>query len=183
MPRIARALFIAPLLALSACAATSTAAPAHSATADMHRGQAVAEEVPATARMVCSDDIKRKVQQALQLDAPPPTRDSWSAGVYTCRYLLPMGEMTLSDRIFRDAGAARAHLAAEQARNRSAQPLAGLGQQAYGSDGEAVVLKDDQILTVDTTDLPPVFGGNDQRRTDLAFEIASDVLGCWTGDE
>jgi hypothetical protein len=28
-----------------------------------------------------------------------------------------------------------------------------------------------------------VFGPQQQRRTDLAYEIASDVLGCWTGDE
>jgi hypothetical protein len=28
-----------------------------------------------------------------------------------------------------------------------------------------------------------VFGPQRQRRTDLAFEIASDVLGCWTGDD
>jgi hypothetical protein len=27
-----------------------------------------------------------------------------------------------------------------------------------------------------------VFGVDRQKRTDLANEIASDVLGCWTGD-
>ena len=48
--------------------------------------------------------------------------------------------------------------------------------------GIAVVLKDDMTLRVDTTGLPAVFGPQQQRRTDLAYEIASDVLGCWTGD-
>jgi hypothetical protein len=30
--------------------------------------------------------------------------------------------------------------------------------------------------------LPQEFGANGQRRTDLAYEVASDVMGCWTGD-
>ena len=38
-------------------------------------------------------------------------------------------------------------------------------------------------LRVDATGLPAVFGTQKQKRTDLAYEIASDVLGCWTGDE
>jgi hypothetical protein len=112
------------------------------------------------------------------------TRDTWADGTYVCRYTLPMGEMTLSDQVFPDAATARGRMATRQADDGSARTLPGLGQQAYGSDrGIAVVLKDDQILTVDTTDLPERFGVNDQRRTDLAYEVASDVLGCWTGDE
>ena len=43
-----------------------------------------------------------------------------------------------------------------------------------------MVIKDNQTLKVDTTGLPPVFGPEGQKRTDLAYEIASDVLGCWT---
>jgi len=30
--------------------------------------------------------------------------------------------------------------------------------------------------------LSAVFGSQQQRRTDFAYEVASDVLGCWTGD-
>lgn len=175
MPRAARALLVAPLLALAACAAPSPSS---------HGDQAASGPVPATARMICNDDIKGKVAQALRLGAPPTTHDRWADDVYTCDYSLPMGEMSLSDQVFPDAGAARAHLAATQSQDATAQPLAGLGQQAYGSSrGLAVVLKDDQILTVDATALPDRFGATDQRRGDLAYEVASDVLGCWTGDE
>ena len=38
-------------------------------------------------------------------------------------------------------------------------------------------------LTVDTTRCPPSSGASSQKRTDLAYEIASDVLGCWTGND
>jgi hypothetical protein len=57
-----------------------------------------------------------------------------------------------------------------------------LGERAYGTeDGRVLVLKDTQILVVDTTRLPQEFGANGPRRTDLAYEVASDVMGCWTG--
>jgi hypothetical protein len=153
MPRAARALLVAPLLALAACAASNTAASAPATTAHSHGDQAASGQVPATARMICRDEIKGKVEQALSLDAPPATHDSWVAGVYTRHYALPMGEMSLSDRVFPDAAAARAHLASTRSQDGTAQPLAGLGHDA-----------------------------THQRPSDLAYE-AADVLGCWTGDE
>lgn len=175
MPRAARALLVAPVVVLAACGATSTATSAATSTA---------ASPPATARMICSADIKGKVTQALRLDSPPPTHDRWAEGTYTCDYSLPMGTMRLSDQVFPDAGAARAHLASAQSHEATAHALAGLGQRAYGSDrGLAVVVKDDQVLTVDTSGLPERFGATGQRRSDLAYEVASDVLGCWTGDE
>jgi hypothetical protein len=153
MPRAARALLVAPLLALAACAASNTAASAPATTAHSHGDQAASGQVPATARMICRDEIKGKVEQALSLDATPATHDSWVAGVYTRHYALPMGEMSLSDRVFPDAAAARAHLASTRSQDGTAQPLAGLGHDA-----------------------------THQRPSDLAYE-AADVLGCWTGDE
>jgi hypothetical protein len=188
MIRTVRALLIAPLLVLAGCAIHSPVSSASPAAMHMSGGSmssAVTHKaLPATARMICSDDIKAKVKQALRLQTTPVTHDIWADDTYICRYALPMGEMTLSDQVFPDAAAARARMAAQQARDGSARPLSGLGQQAYGSDrGLAAVLKDDQILTVDTTGLPERFGPNDQQRTDLAYEVASDVLGCWTGDE
>jgi hypothetical protein len=174
---------VVPLFVLAACAAPVPESPQPAAAHDMSSPH-TPEALPASARMICSDDIKTKVQQALHLAAAPATHDGWADGVYTCHYALPMGGMTLSDRVFPDARAAADHLATQQAGDGRTQPLAGLGQQAYGSArGIAVVLKDNQVLTVDTTALPERFGANDQRRSDLAYEVASDVLGCWTGDE
>jgi hypothetical protein len=63
------------------------------------------------------------------------------------------------------------------------QTLAVLGERASGTPGGVpVVLEDNQVLTVDASALAAVFGARDQRRTGLANEVASDVLGCWTGD-
>jgi hypothetical protein len=138
---------------------------------------------PASAAMICDADITSKVRVALGLADPPSTEWRWSGDVYTCDYLLPMGRMSLQVTILAGADQARATFDADRSRMLGAQPLAGLGERAYGTeDGTVLVLKDSQILVVDTTRLPQEFGANGQRRGDLAYEVASDVLGCWTGD-
>ena len=95
-----------------------------------------------------------------------------------------MGTMRLSVQHSATAKAARAYLLARGRRMHATAALAGLGEQAQGSgDGIVFVLKDNEVLEVDTTALPKVFGTEQQKRSDLAYEIASDVLGCWTGDD
>lgn len=166
----------APLLLLAGCGSATAAAP--------QGADVAAAAPPASARMICNDDIRGKVEQALHLSALPQVADRWSDGVYTCHYDLPAGPMTLSVRVLPDRGAAAGHLAADQERTAAARALPGLGERAFGTqDGTAVVLKDNEILTVDATGLPAVFGPDGQRRADFAYEVASDVLGCWTGDE
>jgi hypothetical protein len=138
---------------------------------------------PASAAMICDADIKSKVREALRLAGPPSTEWRWSDGVYTCDYHLPMGRMSLEVTVLAGAPQASTLFDADRGRTLGAQPLAGLGERAFGTDnGTVVVLKDNQVLVVDTTRLPQEFGANGQRRTDLAYEVASDVLGCWTGD-
>jgi hypothetical protein len=95
-----------------------------------------------------------------------------------------MGPMVLRVQVAPSHAAAVAAFDADRTRLAPTETLDGLGERAVGSaTGVAVVLKDDEVLTVDTTALPVQFGANGQRRTDLANEIASDVLGCWTGDQ
>lgn len=139
---------------------------------------------PETATMVCGDEIRSKVQQVLALPSQPHTVSHWAAPVYTCTYHLPVGPMTLTVRVLPTDAQAGAELDADRARTPGAVPVVGLGERAWDTPGgTAEVLKDNQILTVDTTRLPEVFGDNEQKRTDLAYEVASDVLGCWTGHE
>jgi hypothetical protein len=192
---LAAPLLLAVPLLLAGCGSTAdTTAPVSPSMAGMSMapGQVMAPEgstspaggPPATALMVCSQDISSKVVQVLSLDAPPPTRSAWDGSLYTCAYDLPMGAMVLSVQVRSDKAAAGAAFDADRTRRGQNNTLPGLGERAFGTpDGVTVVLKDDQVLTVDATALPEVFGSNDQHRTDLANEIASDVLGCWTGDE
>ena len=184
MTRSARiwALLALPAI-LAGCAGESAASPA-AAPAPQAGTAADAAGPPASALMVCNDDIRSKVKQALDLPSEPPTSATWADSVYTCTYDLPMGTMTLAVRVLPGGPQAAARLAADQKAVANAEPLAGLGERAWGTPvGSAEVLKDNQILVVDTTRLPAVFGASKQKRTDFAYEVASDVLGCWTGNE
>ena len=181
-----RLLLLAVPLVLAGCgghAGGATAAPATDGMSMASDAAASAAAPPKSATMVCGDEIRTKVQQVLSLPAPPATSSTWASSVFTCTYALPQGPMTLTVQVLPTSARAGAKLDADRTATTGAQDLAGLGERAWGTDaGTAAVLKDNQILTVDTTRLPEVFGANDQKRTDLAYEVASDVLGCWTGD-
>ncbi len=130
--------------------------------------------------MVCGDEVKEDAAQALGTD-DPPTDSTWDGRDYTCTYHLPDGPMTLTVHVAADAAAARTRYDQVRTGLPGVQDMAGLGEAAYGTgDGLVVVRKDAFVLQVDTTALPPVFGANGQRRSALAFEMASVILGCWT---
>lgn len=138
----------------------------------------------ATAQMVCGPQIQGSVVQALKLTKLVPPKPTWHDSRYSCVYQLPMGPMTLSVQQSASDAAANAYFATLRPTFGKTSSMIGLGTQSYGTDtGIVVVVKDDKTLVVDTTKLPAVFGPEHQKRTDLAYEIASDVLGCWTGND
>jgi hypothetical protein len=97
--------------------------------------------------MICDADITSKVGDALGLAGPPPTEWRWSDGVYTCDYQLPMGRMSLQVRVLADVDQARTAFDADRARTPEARPLAGLGEQAFGTgNGTVLVLKDGELV-------------------------------------
>lgn len=137
----------------------------------------------ATALMICSDDIKSKIEQVLKLPRQPYATTSFANQIYTCTYHLPVGPMVLSVQHAQTKAAADTYYNRVKSTLGPTAVLLGLGQKAYGApSGVAVVLKDNETLMVDARGVPAVFGADQQKRTDLANEIASDVLGCWTGD-
>lgn len=178
-----RLLLLAVPVLLAGCAGHAHGTTASAAADGMSMPSGAAAAPPKTATMVCGDEIRTKVKQVLGLPAEPATNSTWAHSVFTCTYALPQGPMTLTVQVLPSSARAGVKLDADRSATTGAETLAGLGERAWGTDaGTAAVLKDNQILTVDTTRLPEVFGANDQKRTDLAFEVASDVLGCWTGD-
>jgi hypothetical protein len=138
----------------------------------------------ATASMVCGDEIRGDIRTALALPAAPVGRSTWADSLFTCTYPLSWGPLVLSVKESPTDAAARAWFTAGRAGLAGAQDAPGLGEGAYaGPAGTVVVIKDNDVLTVDTTGLPVEFGPRHQRRTDLAYEVASVVLGCWTGTD
>lgn len=165
--------------------ASSAGAGSASAAAPSMAAAAQQDTAPsATAKMVCGDDIRGQVSKVLKLGAAPVTRSSWANQLYTCTYSLPMGPMVLSVKQSASRAEAAKYFAGLRPSVGHTESSPGLGEQAYSTGtGIVVVIKDNMTLEVNTTKLPAVFGSDGQRRSDLAYEVASDVLGCWTGDE
>ena len=142
---------------------------------------ASAHGAPQRAAMVCGPEIAGELTQILRLDDSPHVVSAWADPVYTCTYHLPYGPLVLSVTVSDSDAAADAFFADQQRGQPGAEPIVGLGEQAYRTpDGLVTVVKDDMTLTVDATDLPAVLGDNRQRRSALAFEVGATVLGCWT---
>lgn len=169
-------------------AATSIAADQSMAGHSMAPGQTMAgmtmapagSEPSAKSKMVCAGDVRDEVQTILKLSAPAPVTTSWQDQLFTCTYTLPMGKMVLSVKESASKAAAAAYFQAQRTRSGKTTTLAGVGEQAFATPaGTAVVLKDSSTLQVDATGLPEVFGPQQQRRTDFAYEVATVVMGCW----
>jgi hypothetical protein len=197
---------VAGALLLTGCGAATTAATAATATSTteavagsvspgmapgmvMPDGSVMgaapgAAKPPALAVMVCGDEVRGDVTKVLSLPAQPATAATWVDQLYTCTYRLPVGPLVLSVKQSADATAAHDYYLAARKRIGSTVDTAGLGTYAYRTPAGVVgLVKDNFTLTVDATGLPVQFGSQGQKRTDLAYEVASVVLGCWTGDE
>jgi hypothetical protein len=139
----------------------------------------------ASSRMVCGPEIRGDVVAMLGLHSVPATTTTWAGHLYTCTYHLPAGPLVLSVQESSDVASATAYFSALRQRLAPTHPLTGLlslGETAYDTPGgKVVVLKDDKTLQIDATGLPRVAGQHQQSRTDLAYEVASDIIGCWTG--
>lgn len=139
----------------------------------------------ASAQLVCGSEIKTDVATILALRPAPATSTTWADHLYTCTYHLSGGPLVLSVKESADVPSANTYFAALRQSLGDTRPLvglAGLGNPGYDTPaGVVVVLKDDKTLKVDATGLPSVVGPHQQSRADLAYEVASDILGCWSG--
>ena len=139
----------------------------------------------ASARMVCSQEIRRDVVTALTLKVPPRSTTSWTNHLYTCTYHLAGGPLVFSVKESGNVPTARRYSTELRQRLAPTQPLQGavsLGLPAYEtSNGKVVFLKDDKTLQVDATAMPSQIGPHGESRTTFAYQMATDVLGCWSG--
>jgi hypothetical protein len=190
---------VAGALLLTGCGTATTAATATSTTepvtGSMAPGMVMpdgsvmgaapgAATPPAQAVMVCGDEVRGDITKVLALPSAPATAATWTDQLYTCTYQLPVGPLVLSVKQSANAAAAHDYYTASRKRIGSTVDTAGLGTYAFRTTSGVVgLVKDNFTLTVDATGLPVQFGSQGQKRTDLAYEVASVVLGCWTGDE
>lgn len=148
-------------------------------------GSEMAGRPSAVAKMVCEDETKQKVAAMLGAARTPVTTTSYVRHRYTCTYRLSEGPLVLSvDDV---TGLPAAQVALREARTRvgATRPITGLaslGLPGYESAAGAVVFrKDDKVLVVDARALPAAVGSHHLSRADVAYQVATDVLACWSG--
>lgn len=139
----------------------------------------------ASALMVCGTEIQGAVETILAATPAPTTTSTWTDHLYTCTYHLATGTLVLSVKESPDTPSANAYLTTLQHQLGTTTPLTGsegLGNPGFqNSAGNVVVLKDDKTLHVDATGLSAANGPSKLSRADVAYEVTTDILGCWTG--
>jgi hypothetical protein len=136
----------------------------------------------AAARMICQAETRNTITKALALEVAPASRSRWADATYTCTYRLAQGPFVLSVKEATSPAAAARYLQTRRGRVHHAARLDGLTPNAYGTPNGIVMLrKDNDVLTVDAGKLRRIVGNQHARRADFAYQIATDILGCWTG--
>jgi hypothetical protein len=167
----------------SAPAAQQTAATTSASDDAVAAAQYARNTPPAAATMVCSDEIRGEVADALNLESVPAPESTWADHVYTCSYAPPMGRLVLSVTVTPSSSAADSTLQTMKTALSGAAAEPGLGERAYGAAGGTVVSKKDNlVLTVDATGLPDDLGNTHEQRLDLARVITAGVFNCWAGN-
>ena len=144
--------------------------------------QMVSDSGPsAAAKMICSNEIRNDITHVLALKTVPKPTSRWANHVYTCTYQLPMGTFVLSVTESRNSAAAQDFAKGLRSALGGARNVAGLTTTAFSTPrGVVALVKDSDTLQVDASRLPQQFGAQHEKRTDFAYEVASDILGCWT---
>jgi len=147
-----------------------------------------AESGPSSAaRMVCEEhEVRDAVRRSFRMDRDPTSTHTWSAAsrVYTCRWAVPHGTLTMTVDDATDPRAGRRSFARLRAGLVGARPLRGM--DAFGlpalstAAGDVAFLKDGKTLHVDATRLPAASLPRAFSRSEVAYSVASAAIACWT---
>jgi hypothetical protein len=134
------------------------------------------------AKMVCQPKAQGEIKRVLGVTARVPT-PTWENHLYACRYEYPNGAFVLSVKELSSWAQTYAYFHSLGESMGDTGSLGNLGQGAFTtSNGSVVVRKDWKILLVDIAPLPAQFGKPPTSKADVAYTVASIILGCWDGD-
>lgn len=132
--------------------------------------------------MICSDEAKKDLAGVVGIDTIQPLAPTWKDHVYACDYVYPNGaRMTLSVKELSSPEETTAYYDGLARTLGRKDELQGLGQGAFTTpDGSIVARKDYKVLLVGVSNLPQQFG-NLGARGDIALQVVTTIMGCWTG--
>ena len=127
----------------------------------------------------CEPMVRDSVPATVGLALAGEPTSTVRGDTFSCLYNFAGGTLDMSVRDLHTISRARRYFRDVRGREGVGDALSGLAEGGFTkADGSVVAMKDAMILTVDVTALPPT--GTD--RSGIAIDLASTVLGCWTGD-
>ena len=137
-----------------------------------------------TASMICGNEIRGAVRRNLDLANTPVGLHAWHQRLYNCTYEVEAGDLRLSVKDLDRPGPGRAYYNRLRHRLAGAADIRGLASFGFPAfetpQGDVVFIKDHKTLWVDATDLKTADLPADMTRQDVAYGVASAVIGCWT---
>jgi hypothetical protein len=162
---------VAGVVLASACGGSSSSGD------PVAHGSARTGAGPAT-REVCEPMVRDSVPATVGLPLAGKPVSDVRGDTFSCRYAFAGGTLDLSVRDLHTVSQARKYFRALKGQEGVEDALTGVAEGGFTkADGSVVAMKDAMILTVDVTALPPTRVD----RTGIATDLASTVLGCWTG--
>ncbi len=135
-----------------------------------------------SAKMICESEVKAEVADRIGLPVTKPLVGKWVDHVYSCDYTYGSAVMTLAVKEFANQVETDAYFASLATNLGKTENIKGLGQGAFTTKNQsAVVRKDYKVLLVDISKLPADFGKPPDQRGNIALDIASEIMSCWTG--
>jgi hypothetical protein len=132
--------------------------------------------------MVCAPEAQLDIANALGSHTTQAVKPSWVDQLYSCRYVYRGGQIVLSVKELADDKATGGYYDFLAQRIGKRSTVAGLGQAAFDTPNDSVVVrKDFKVLDVDVSGLPNHFGSPSIDRSAAAMRVALVVMGCWTG--
>jgi hypothetical protein len=181
-------LTLASALVLAACGSDSTpgASPATQpptvTAADGHVVKPASAEPSVSAKMICDDEVKDDLAGLVGVEPIAPVKPTWTDHVYACTYKYKTGDLTLAVKELADKEATDEYFDSLAKDLGKSETINGLGEGAFTTTNKsAVVRKDYKVLLVDISKLPPQFGNPPDSRENIALNVASEIMGCWTG--
>ena len=169
------------MVLLAACGAGSKGS-ATSATQPLSAVLEKAGPTPsASSKMVCEQEARVEIAASLGFRETRVTKPTWTDHVYSCTYVYPKGKITLSVKELVSEQTTTDYYDQLARELRRGHPLFGLGQGASVTEaGTAVVRKDYKVLLVDAQSTSAAFAPL-MTRSDIAQNVMSVIMGCWTG--
>lgn len=135
------------------------------------------------ATMICSPSTRASIAVALGLPESPVPVDEWRYPTYRCTYDLPAGTLVLTVREFSDASAAVREFESRRGTLGDGDAITGVasfGLPAFqANSGTVLFAKDNMTLEVDATGMATMSGPEGLSRTELAYQVSTNVLACW----